>query len=187
MTTQSQSLAQWLQRTGRPALCTKEPSAGPVGQLIRHALQAQGEAAQVSEPVLAALFAADRIDHLQRVIEPALTKGKVVVCDRYLLSSFAYQSLAVDMDWLRQLNRQARRPDLTLWLTVSPATSRRRRWQRPADERYEADDHLAKVATQMGDVSRQLGAELQIVAVDGEGSAQEVLTRLQAAVTERLR
>lgn len=168
-------------------MCTKEPTAGPVGQLIRRTLRSHGAAAHVSEPVLAALFAADRIDHLQQVIEPALAKGEVVVCDRYLLSSFAYQSLAVDMDWLRQLNRLARRPDLTLWLTVSPATSRQRRWQRPADERYEADDHLTRVAAQMRDVGRLLKAELQILAVDGEGSAREVLTRLQAAVTERLR
>jgi dTMP kinase len=187
ISTQSRALTRWLKDSGHSAVCTKEPTAGPVGQLIRRSLRGQGSAAHVSEPVLAALFAADRLDHLQRVIEPALGRGEIVVCDRYLLSSFAYQSLAVDMDWLRQLNRRARRPDLTLWLTVSPATSRQRRVSRVTDERYESDDHLALVSAQMRDLSRRLSGELHILPVDGEGSVSDVLTRLQAAVTERLR
>lgn len=135
---------------------------------------------------MAALFAADRLDHLSRTVEPALAQGLVVISDRYLLSSFAYQSLAVDLDWLRHLNRRARRPDLTLLLEVPTAVSRSRRQERPGDERYEADDHLEQVRERFAALGLSLRSELGVVAVDAQGPPDEVLARLKAVVVERL-
>ncbi len=186
LSTQARALARWLGHSGRPALLTKEPSSGPAGRLIRRSLRGHGAAAALSEPAMAALFAADRLDHLSRTVEPALAQGMVVISDRYLLSSFAYQSLAVDLDWLRHLNRRARRPDLTLLLEVPTAVSRSRRQARPGDERYEADDHLELVRERFVALGLLLRAELGVVAVDAQGPPDEVLARLKAAVVERL-
>lgn len=186
ISTQSRALARWLEGTGRPTLLTKEPSRGPVGRLVRRSLRGQGQAAGLGESAMAALFAADRLDHLARIVEPALAEGKVVISDRYLLSSFAYQSLSVDLDWLRQLNRRARRPDLSLHLVVATAVSRLRRLKRPGDERYEADDHLARVAERFSELDRLLQAELGVLVIDAEGSPSQVLARLKAAVVGML-
>jgi len=69
--------------------------------------------------VEALLFAADRFLHLQSEIRPALAAGKVVVCDRYMYASFAYQGAqGVDLNWLGEINRFAEKPDLAIYLDV---------------------------------------------------------------------
>ena len=69
------------------------------------------------------LFAADRIEH-GKVIEKALGEGKVVISDRYLHSSLAYQGAAgVDVEWMKCLNREALKPDLVLLLDIDPGSS----------------------------------------------------------------
>ena len=76
-------------------LTTREPSDGPVGTMIRQALTGRlglpGGAGPLAPETLALLFAADRTDHLAAQVLPALAAGKVVLCDRYVLSSLAYQ------------------------------------------------------------------------------------------------
>lgn len=133
-TTQGQRLAAELTARGIDAQFTHEPSTGPVGRLLRRSLQGVGDS-PVDWVTLALLFAADRADHLAREIEPALSAGSVVVCDRYDLSSFVYQSATAGDDdnvlaWLRSINSRARRPDLTLVVDVLPEVALRRRGQR---------------------------------------------------------
>src|SRR5215471_2535238 len=94
-TTQAERLASRLRQAGYAVLVTREPSDGPVGTVLRRAL-AGGVAlphrgGPLSDHTLALLFAADRMDHLCAEILPALGKGQIVLCDRYLLSSYAYQ------------------------------------------------------------------------------------------------
>jgi len=143
-TTQGCLLARWLEARGRRVALTAEPSRGPVGRLIREILQGRhsrsrgGQDVPVDEMTMALLFAADRSDHLQTTVRPALEAGEVVVSDRHYLSSVAYQSLGVDMEWVEQLNSRFPRPDVTILLDIEPDVSlRRKRAQGAAVERYE--------------------------------------------------
>src|SRR5438552_7626627 len=90
-TTQTRLLTDWLRGRGLAAHRTREPSDGPIGRLIREIL-GQPPGAMTGGP-MALLFAADRLDHLAREIEPALARGEQVLCDRYYHSSFAYQAV----------------------------------------------------------------------------------------------
>jgi dTMP kinase len=157
-TTQCALLAQRLGHSGLPVHLTREPSDGPVGVLIRQILTgrlvvpgSQG-AGPPSWPTMAALFAADRLDHLEAEIIPHLQRGKTVVCDRYDYSSVAYQTVSSGggdevSSWVRTLNRRARRPDLSLVLNVDPGVAQGRRDARAAkQEIYEADEMQKKLA-----------------------------------------
>src|SRR5262249_48635759 len=93
-TTQARRLGAALEAAGPPAGLTREPSDGPVGRLLREMLtggHALPGGAAISQATFSLLFAADRLDHLQREVEPALARGAVVVSDRWYHSSLAYQ------------------------------------------------------------------------------------------------
>ncbi len=142
-TSQCTALASELRARGHAVRKTREPSAGEIGQLVRHRL---GVSADLLSPAaLALLFAADRLDHLDREIRPALAQQEVVVCDRYVMSSWAYQSLDCDLDWIRSLNVHARWPDLTLVLEVPVAVAwhrvqARRKQGNTPEERFDVPE-----------------------------------------------
>ena len=119
--TQAKLLTERLERSGCPALLTKEPTGtNPVGKLIREALQHRFE---VSPEGLQLLFCADRAEHLRVDILPALQEGKTVITDRYLFSTIAFGSYGVnDIEWLKQLNRLFPLPDLTFLFKLDPET-----------------------------------------------------------------
>lgn len=149
-TTQAARLVGHLRARGRRAAETREPSQGPIGRLLREALLGQHAVtggAPLEGRTMALLFAADRMDHNQREIDPLLASGSDVVSDRYLLSSLAYQAEEADRDWVASLARGIRQPDLTLLLDlpIEVAAERRRAAGRPV-ERYDADSYLARVA-----------------------------------------
>ena len=135
LTTQAEELRKFLVREQIEVHLTKEPSDGPVGAMIKLALakrlvyQRPNGAEALGDATLALMFAADRVDHLENDVNPQLAKGVNVICDRYYLSSLAYQSLSVDSDWIRDINRKCRRPDLTLFLNV-PAEICKKRMER---------------------------------------------------------
>ena len=103
-TTQSRRLVEHLNAHGKPAHGTREPSDGPVGRLIREMLTGghaiEGE--KLSQGTFGLLFAADRLDHMQREVEPKLAAGVTVISDRWYHSSLAYQGTGADRDWPRQ-------------------------------------------------------------------------------------
>jgi dTMP kinase len=173
-TTQTERLVERLRARGRQAAATREPSTGPVGRLLREILLGQhrtADGAAVGGPTMALLFAADRLDHLQREIEPLLKSGTDVVSDRYLLSSLAYQAVEADRPWVASLARGVRLPDLTILvdLPIEVAAERRRRAGRPI-ERYDADSTLARVAENYRQLARESGAAV----VDGALSLDDV-------------
>ncbi len=101
------------------AVCTAEPSHGKIGTYIRNSIL-YGET-RSSTVVEALLFAADRIEHVQNEVQPALDKGQVMVCDRYTYSSLAYQgSAGLSLDWIQAINKHALKPDLALFIDVAP-------------------------------------------------------------------
>lgn len=183
ITTQAARVAAWLGGKG-PTVLTKEPTDSPIGLLIREALQ--GDVPGLPEEAMALLFAADRRHHATSVLLPALERGDSVVVDRYLLSTYAYQSLDVDLAWLKELNTGAPRPDLTLLLTVDPATSARRILERKVTERYEGGNHLKAVLANYRRLAETLGEELRVRVVEGEGTEDAVFDRLTALIAPLL-
>lgn len=128
-TTQAKRLVEHVCAKGGKAHGTREPSDGPIGRLIRemltggHAIPGQ----KLSQSTFGLLFAADRLDHLQREVEPRLAAGELVVSDRWYHSSLAYQGTGAERDWIAMLNARARRPDLTIFLEVRPEVAAHRR------------------------------------------------------------
>lgn len=118
-TTQRERVAARLRARGHRVHVTREPSDRRIGKLTRELL-AVGDGRTVDAAGLALLFAADRLEHLRGEIEPALARGELVVCDRYLVSSWVYQSLECESDWVRAINRHARWPDLTFIFDLAP-------------------------------------------------------------------
>ncbi|MDX2022171.1 MAG: dTMP kinase [Deltaproteobacteria bacterium] len=186
-TTQAERLLAHLRGRGRQVSGTREPSTGPVGKLIREILlggHAPAPGSSVHGDTMALLFAADRRDHLQREIEPALAAGTDVVSDRYVWSSLAYQAQEADLPWVRGLARSLREPDLTLLidLPIEEAARRRALAGRPV-ERYDADSYLAKVAAHY----RKLAAEdPQAVVIDGRPNLDDVTQLICNAVDNLL-
>jgi dTMP kinase len=146
-TSQQAWLCQHLIERGFQVHKTAEPTSNPVGRLIREVLR--GHHAPFSPHALALLFAADRADHLAREIEPALAEGKIVVCDRYILSSLAYQTVAgVPKAIVAEANATFRIPDLTVYFDLPVEVAAQRRAKRAqAQEIFEVDDFQRGVAS----------------------------------------
>jgi dTMP kinase len=126
------------------------------------------------------------MDHLESELLPTLNEGITVVCDRYDHSSVAYQSVAGGgpeaIAWIRELNRHARRPDLTLVLCVPPAVAAQRRKQRQGRAEIFDDDRLQQALCAFYE---RLGEHFQgerIVPIDAVGSTEQVGERVRAAV-----
>ncbi|NLS45279.1 MAG: dTMP kinase [Firmicutes bacterium] len=170
---------------------TKEPTDGPVGGLIRSILAKRigtlsndGVFETLEPHSLALLFAADRLDHLEVDIEPKLDNGVVVICDRYYLSSLAYQSLHVDIKWLEAINAKCITPDLTIFIQVPPLIAERRRNKsRWHVELYEETAKLEQVAENYLRIIEMLRKRGQnIVIIDGNRPPREVERDIKAAV-----
>lgn len=191
-TTQGQQLVTALRERGVDARFTHEPSTGPVGQLLRRALSKQ-EGAPSDWKTLALLFAADRTDHLEREIEPALRAGAVVICDRYDLSSLSYQFASSSngdasvLAWIRELNGCARRPDCTFVLDVRPEVAAERRRQRgQTEELFEREALQARLA-ELYLRAEQLVPRDRVVHLDGNESLQKVRQSLWNSVASYLK
>jgi dTMP kinase len=117
-TTQAKLLVERLQKSHN-AVYTTEPSCGRIGSFIRD--RCLYEEKRLDCAVEALLFAADRVEHIQNEVAPALDEGKLVVSDRYVYSSLAYQgSAGLNIDWINAINKLALKPDLAVFIDVAP-------------------------------------------------------------------
>jgi dTMP kinase len=194
-TTQSRMLADWLRLIGRKALLTREPSDGPIGHLIRDILSGRmvvrdGQSAVRSRArpldpgCVALLFAADRVDHLDAEVRPALARGVDVISDRYYHSSLAYQGQDFSQAWIRQINGLATAPDVTYLLDV-PSRVGTRRWSgRSRRDLYEIASFQHRVERAYRSLPRVLSREA-IVVLDGTLPPDEVLARIQKDLMQR--
>ncbi len=197
-TTQSEKLAEEL-----GAEWTAEPTSGPVGEKIQEMIRSDEYSAQA----IALNFAADRMLHLEQKVIPLLKQGKTVVTDRYYHSSMTYQpALGADFEWVRKLNKDALKPDLTVIVDVEPEEALSRIEGREfgkINSNIEEDDSQTSLrsASEGTDVIfenlsfeqeviqryRDLESRLNedIVIIDGSESIEEVFNQICSAVDDR--
>lgn len=182
-TSQTRALASALRARGHTVLETREPTDGRIGRQIRALL---GDHENVHDPhVIALLFAADRLEHLRNEVEPALRRGDVVLCDRYVISSWVYQSLECDGAWVRSINGQATWPDATLLLELDAKTALARVHARdPEGDRdiYETLPTQQAVADGYAKVVAE--AHPGVLVIDGAARIESVTAALLAQCVE---
>ena len=190
LTTQARRLVDHLNAHGHAAIYTDEPSRGPIGQLVRGLLAQPGALAHPGAlRTYSLLFAADRVDHFHRVVAPALAAGTTVVSDRWYHSSLAYQRTGIEREWIMQLNRHARPPDLTVVLDVAPETGARRRAAagRPAEYFHDPEIQRDLAGGYRATIVELRAAGERIDVVDGEQPEDAVAAEILRAIGERRR
>lgn len=180
-TTQLRDLADWLPDSGlmphgATLHCTREPGGTPLGQALRELLLNPPQEAAPAPTAELLLYAADRAQHVEQVIRPALDRGDWVLSDRFSGSTLAYQGYGrgLDLQTIVDLERIATAgiaPDITFWLDLPLQESLKRRGAR-ADDRIEAEGEafLARVAKGF----QCLSAERSWSAVAADQSADQV-------------
>jgi dTMP kinase len=181
ISTQATFLETHLRKEGYKTLLTKEPTTGLIGGMIRAALK---EDWSTSFKSLQLLFCADRARHLEDEIEPALYKGRVVVCDRYMFSTLAYGFAAgVDAHWLFNVNREFRMPDLTIFIDISPDISLTRiESGREKREIFEKRESLNKVRRAYLNLAKRFKFKI----VNGENGVDETSNEVRQIVDKFL-
>lgn len=189
-TTQQRLVAEALRAQGRTVVVTKEPGGTPLADRIRAILL---DSANVIDPIAEVfLFAASRRQHTTEVIEPALGRGEIVLCDRYADSTLAYQGFGrlIDLDRLRTLNEWATNalaPDATLLFDLPEETGLSRANSRNAgaaqDEgRFEAEDLRFHRRVREGYLAMAVAEPDRYRVIDAKGTVEEVFARTREAL-----
>jgi dTMP kinase len=177
-TTQAKLLAKKLRKSYN-AVYTAEPSRGKIGTYIRNSyLYGEKRLASVLE---ALLFAADRIEHVETEVLPALKQGRLVISDRYVYSSLAYQGAAgLSLEWIEKVNEHALPPDLAVFIDVDPKTVMRR--LKPKKSVMENLETQKKVR----EIYLKFVEKGSLTRINGDKSKNEVAQELYAVVTKFL-
>lgn len=189
-TTQAALLEGWLRENGREVVRTREPGGTEVGVLVRDiVLHHRGDIAPRAE---ALLYAADRAHHIETVVRPAIARGDVVIQDRYLDSSVAYQGAGrvLDAEDIRDLSLWATGgllPDLTVLLDLDPAAARSRldADEKPFD-RLEAEKGEFHARVRGGFLALAAAEPERFVVLDARQPVPELANRVREAVASRL-
>lgn len=184
-------LVERLRGLGLPCRDTREPTGGPVGSLIRQIFTGRVTA---DNRVIAALYAADRIDHLVNEVDglcAAIDRGITVVSDRYYFSSYAYHSVDMDMDWVIQANAVSAgllRPTLTVFLDVPVETALERiRENRFVEEIFDQEERLRRTRELYFAAFHRLQDVEKVAVVDGSGTREQVAQRIWSVVSPYFR
>jgi len=178
-TTQAHRLVKTLIKKGYNAVYTTEPSKGIYGKIIRkHLLQGNNRVPTVVEAVL---FAADRVDHVENEVKPLLRTGKIVVCDRYVYSSIAYQGASsLNQEWIKEINKIAIQPDLAIYIDVPPEVVINRL------KRRKSVMETLQIQKKVREQYLKLVKEKQLVMVYGNASIREVAKTIENVVLKFL-
>ena len=174
-TTQTKLLVRKLRKMGWDAVYTAEPSRGKIGKFIqKYCLHAEKRTFPIVE---ALLFAADRFEHVEREVISALNEGKVVVSDRYVYSSLAYQgATGLDLKWIEMINEYAIRPDLAIFVDVEPeAVIKRLKPKKSVMENLETQRKVREVYVKFVEKG-------ELVRIDGNKSKKEVADNILKVV-----
>ncbi len=185
-TTMQRLCGQWLESRGKRVLLTKEPGDSDFGRTFRQMLlhTQMGEMNMATE---ALLYAADRARHVDKVIKPALDQGMVVLCDRYVDSTIAYQGggRGMDMDLLWQINRFATGglfPNLTFYLRLDIGQMNARLTANKDRMEKESPHFFTQVAAKYDELTAKFSERIMIV--DANRNVEEVFSQIQRKLME---
>lgn len=196
-TTQIRRVGERLRRAGVPSLVTREPGGTDLGRRLRELLLDPNSATPSARAELL-LYVADRAQHLEEVIVPALNAGRIVLCDRYVDATIAYQGFgrALDREWIAQLHRQ---PPLDLMpartllidLGVTQALDRahardRARLGDTSEGRFEAESLAFHERVREGYLAIAAAAPRRVRVIAGDGAPEDVERRIVAALGDLL-
>lgn len=188
--TQIRRLAEALRGKGHDVLVTREPGGSPGAEAVRHVLLS-GAAEPMGPRMEALLFAAARSDHVEQVIRPAVERGAIVLCDRFLDSSRVYQGATGELDpaFVTALERivvNGLMPDLTLILDLDPVEGLRRAGERrgvdAAADRFEKETVAIHARRREAFLDIAMREPERCVLINASGGEDEVADRIQASV-----
>lgn len=188
-TTQLTLLDQWLRQSGHQVVRTREPGGTEIGERIRTLVLDHGQG-EVDPRTEALLMAASRAAHVEQKIRPALACGAVVLCDRYIDSSLAYQGAGrgLGVEPVAQVNHWATdglSPDLTVVLDLVPELSRQRRWDRDGGgdgDRIESAEDSFHATLRQAFLDRAAQAPERYLVLDASAPVEQ----LQQLIRERV-
>jgi dTMP kinase len=196
-TTQSQRLARSLEDRGLEVVLTRQPGGTRVGERVREILLANTSVGLVPLAEML-LYAADRAQHVNELIKPSLEAGRIVISDRYIDSTVAFQGYGrgLDLEMINKLNHLATsglNPDLTILLSVTPEAARAR-----FDSRHSKDDThkgMTRFEEESMDFHERVRAGYESLAkthpqricvVDASGTREETQEKVIAVVMSRI-
>ncbi len=188
--TQMKLLAKKLEEKGIKTRLTLEPTYGLVGDTLHRILSGKIKA---DPKVTAALFVADRLDHLTNQedgVLKSLDAGETVICDRYYFSSYAYQSTEVPSEWVIDANKlcaQTLRPDVTLFIDISPQVAMERILSnRESIEIYETEEKLTKVRDAYFAAFEKMKTSENVKIINGERTVDEIAEDIEKYIVENI-
>jgi dTMP kinase len=182
LTTQAELLEKYLRNKKYEVVLTKEPTNNLIGGLIRAALKKEW---LTSNKTLQLLFSADRAHHLEKEIIPALENGKIVISDRYFISTIAYGMIELEKDWLKALNSKFLLPDIIFIIDVPVEVSIERiKASRFGFELFEEKKKLEKIRNNFLELSKEYK---NCFVINGNRSIEEVHKEIVKIVEEKLK
>jgi len=170
--TQAKLLYNWLSKD-HDAILTKEPTGNRIGEFIREILSGR---ISVDPKTLALLFTADRYEHLEKEILPALNSNKIVVCERYYFSTIAYQmAQGLDRGWIENLNKFALKPDAALFIDVHPEIAVKRT---KTGEIFETLEFLKEIYKNY--------SGFDLIRIDGNRGVSEVFEDIKDIIKDKI-
>ncbi len=187
--TQLKMLSNYLTENGIAHIFTREPGGGKISEAIREILLS-GKNMEMTDECEALLYAASRVQHLSDRVEPALQEGKLVICDRYVDSSLAYQAYArgLGYEFISQINSFALKnylPDLTVFIDLTPEAAFARKKGADQNDRLELAGMEFHKRVYAGYDALAKAEPNRIARIDGNKTPQEIFNDVIALLKER--
>lgn len=187
--TQLRLLSEYLTAQGVPHIFTREPGGGKISESIREILL-NGKNAEMTDECEALLYAAARVQHLSDRVEPALEQGKLVICDRYVDSSLAYQAYARGLgeEFVSSINAFALknyRPDLTIFIDLTPEEAFKRKHGADENDRLEQAGMQFHQKVYLGYKRIAEQEPDRVYAVNGRQTPQEIFAEVLKVLQDR--
>lgn len=187
--TQLQLLQNFLQESGKDFIFTREPGGTPIAEQIRKIIL-DGNNVEMQDETEALLYASARVQHIKEKIIPAKNSGKIIVCDRYIDSSFAYQAYArgLGMEFVSGVNVYAMQncmPDLTFFLDISPREAFIRKGGADEGDRLEQSGIAFHEKVYQGYLSLAKQFPQRIAVIDARKTAEQVFDQIVSELKKR--
>lgn len=175
--TQVELLTEWMEEEGYDIIVTREPTDNPLGELLKKSLSGDLDLSLEAE---ALLFAGDRALHVSDFIRPNLEEGRIVLTERYVHSSLAYQTArGLPEEWVEEINRTAIEPDLSIFIDVPPEVGAERVNSSRESDSFDRDRELQKGVR---NAYKKFAGEDGMPLIDGTESIEEVQDRIREEV-----